>query len=187
VWAVIVAQVVSSSGRARAQKGWTTMGNGYRVSRSWLAMALLAGCSSVAVGGTPPPPPASAVVGLRCDPPHPPFSGERGEHHCPETDPTASCFVGTEVHLEVHSPQCAGQACIVYHWDESVDQGNRDQRVHCTCRCRDERGDAVPDCACPNGFTCIDAVNPLVGGSEVGGAYCVRSSLPEVGPRDAGR
>ncbi len=54
----------------------------------------------------------------------------------------------------------------------AVDDGQLNQSVYCTCRCRDGGGKKVEGCECPDGFRCEELLK--LGGAGVRGSYCVR-------------
>jgi hypothetical protein len=126
---------------------------------------------------------ANPGVGDPCLPQHPPSAGPN-DNCSAAGGPDAGCFVGTEVYIETRSLQCRTRVCMVFHWDEHVDEAARNQRVHCTCRCGGI-DPAVSYCACPSGFACVTAFR--TGEPGIIGDYCVRSDLPEVIRADAGR
>jgi hypothetical protein len=49
-----------------------------------------------------------------------------------------------------------------------------EQRMYCTCRCDGPPG-ATDLCDCPDSFSCVDVVTPIV--PSVAGSYCVRNNL----------
>ena len=132
-------------------------------------VALLSGCSTPAVGAP-------------CLPEQVPDTG----------------FSELEAYVESSSVQCETRVCIVYKLDgdpregcvpapatdcdakdptckplkRCADPSEVGKRVYCTCRC-DAKGTGFAECACPDGFTCVDVLEQ--GGPGVRGGYCVKT------------
>jgi hypothetical protein len=45
-----------------------------------------------------------------------------------------------------------------------------EDRIYCTCRC--DAPDGYAECACPDGFSCVDVFEQ--GGGDIRGGYCAR-------------
>lgn len=107
-----------------------------------------------------------------------------GDPCTPEQVP-AGGFDSSDIFLETASVQCATRTCIVYELDGDpndvcgepdatatcVDPQEVKDRVHCTCRCKAPAGSSLPTCACPTGFSCVEALQ--TGNEGVAGDYCV--------------
>jgi hypothetical protein len=143
---------------------------------SALFVALLAGCSTPAVGAP-------------CLPEQVPQTG----------------FDDREAYIETSSVQCQTRVCMVYRLSGDPRQGcvatakpaattmpamggmavadttgqktcsnpkDVEDRIYCTCRC-DSGGTGFAECACPDGFTCVPVLDQ--GGPCVRGGYCVKN------------
>ena len=94
-------------------------------------------------------------------------------------------FDPREAYFEVGSPDCIS-GCLVYQLegDPSPDcspassctpQAEIADKAHCSCRCDVPEGESGPECACPDGFFCVEALQqPAPSGLR--GGYCVRNS-----------
>jgi hypothetical protein len=112
--------------------------------------------------------------------------------------PGAPCSLPvTEYHdsqalIATNSNDCGQGVCLAYHLQGRTDiecdgvpgpdggvvdpecarPEEIEQRMYCTCRCSGPP-DATDLCDCPNGFSCVDVVDPIV--PSVAGGYCVKN------------
>lgn len=117
-----------------------------------------------------------------------------GDPCVPEAIPQAG-FTDRESYVETSSVQCRTRVCLVYRLaghperivgtptcgtgaTNCVDEGTRDDRVFCSCRCSSAGGDSnLPLCTCNEGFHCVDLLTQ--GGAGVRGGYCIREGFCE--------
>ncbi|MFI5307284.1 MAG: hypothetical protein ACHQ53_08030 [Polyangiales bacterium] len=107
-----------------------------------------------------------------------------GSHCEPDAVPDQG-FDDRQAYVGTSDAECGGGACLVYRLrgdprascdpalvaGTCADATEVQERVYCSCRC--DAPDGYAACACPSGFTCLEAVGQ--GSADVRGGYCVKN------------
>jgi hypothetical protein len=118
-------------------------------------------------------------------------SGRVGDPCLPDAVPEGG-FSDSEAYLGTSDADCGGGVCLTYRLlgdprEDCVPSAGDPQsggpgtlcappydvekRIYCSCRCDAPAGYA--ECACPDGFACVDVLDQ--GSDDIRGGYCVRN------------